>query len=467
MKEIKIKTRYKKMLADLYTPVSIYLRIRDKFPGSILLESADNNARENNWSYIAIKPIAGMEINENQLEYKYPGVKEVRASLDSKKSFSEELYGFIQTFKSEGNSPISASESFFGYTAYDTIRFFGSKKQNNETKEPEIPLLRYRLYQYVIAINHFKDELYLCENQIDGLDSEFDEIETLIRIKDCPSYSFQTKDAEESNMNDEEFLNIAKKGIEHCSSGDVGQVVLARSFHQKFKGDEFNVYRALRSINPSPYLFYFDYGNYKLMGSSPETQVHISDQKATINPIAGTVKRTGDEDKDKKAIAQLLKDPKENEEHDMLVDMGNKDMRKQAEEVRVEEVRKVHSYSHVIHLVSKITGKLKKDTNPFDVLSANFPAGTLSGSPRKKALELIAEYEPTKRGFYGGCIGLVGLNGDFNHTIMIRSFLSKANLLRYQAGAGIISQSKAQSELQEVNNKLNALRQAIETAKKL
>lgn len=456
------------MMADLYTPVGIYLRIRDKFPGSVLLESADNKSRENSFSYIAIKPIAGMEINKDQLEYKYPSEKETQAPVKDKNNITGELMDFIRNFKSDGNSPISASESFFGYTAYDAIHFFkGDKLGDRNTKQPEIPLLRYRLYQYVIAINHFKDELYLCENQIEGVESEFDEVETLIRIKAAPAYSFGTTREERSNLTDKEYLAIAQKGIAHCTAKDVAQIVLSRSFDQSFTGDEFNVYRALRSINPSPYLFFFDYGNYKLMGSSPETQLFIEDHKATLSPIAGTVKRTGDKEKDKAAIARLLKDPKENEEHDMLVELATQDMKKHAKNVRVEEVRKVHSYSHVIHLVSKVTGDLPADTNPFDALSANFPAGTLTGFPRDKVLSLIEEYEPTVRGFYGGCIGTVGLNGDFNHAIMIRSFLSRANTLRYQAGAGIIAQSKAESELQEVNNKLNALRQALELAKGL
>lgn len=468
MHEINVKTRYQKMLADLYTPVSIYLRIRDKFPGSLLLESADNNARENSFSYIAINPIAGIEINRNQLEYKLPGQKETQETLPDNKSISTQLMGFIRQFKSDKGSPIPPSESFFGYTAYDAIRFFKEeKKGTNDLEEPEIPLLRYRLYQYVIAINHFKDELYLCENQVEGIKSEFEEIETLIRIKDCPTYSFQTKGAEKKNMTDEAYLAIAQEGIDRCKTNDVDQIVLSRSFQQEFSGDEFNVYRALRSINPSPYLFYFDYGDYKLLGSSPETQVVINDHKARINPIAGTIKRTGDPTEDEKGIKELLKDPKENEEHDMLVELAKTELHKHAQEVKMEEYRQVHKYSHVIHLVSKIVGILPEDTNPFDVLADNFPAGTLSGAPRNKVIELIAQYEKTKRGFYGGCIGVVSFNGDFNHAIMIRSFLSQYNTLRYQAGAGIVAKSKAESELEEVDNKLNALRQALKRAEKL
>lgn len=468
MIETKVKTRCKKMLSDLYTPVSIYLRIRDRFPGSVLLESSDSNSAENSFSYIAIKPIAGMEINKNQLEYKYPGNKEVKEPIGKEQDVPERLMSFIRSFKIEGHTPISVSESFFGYTAYEAIRFFETLDLNGKQEEkPEIPLLRYRLYQYVIAIDHFRNELYLCENQVAGVESEFEEVETLIRIKDCPVYPFKASGGEKSNMSNEDYRQMVKKGIAHCHRGDVFQIVLSRSFQQNFTGDEFNVYRALRSINPSPYLFYFDYGDYKLMGSSPESQLIVKKGKAVIHPIAGTVKRTGDDRTDRAAIKKLLEDPKENAEHVMLVDLARNDMSRFAKEVHVSEYRKVHSYSHVIHLVSEVTGDLPKGANPFALMAASFPAGTLSGAPKFRAMELIHDYESDPRGFYAGCIGHVGINGDFNHAIMIRSFLSQENTLRYQAGAGIVSRSIPESELQEVNNKLNALKQALVLAEDL
>lgn len=468
MEEIRVKTRCKKMLADLFTPVGIYLRLRDRFPGSVLLESADNYSTENSRSYIAIKPIAGMEINKNYLEYKYPGNREVKEPLDNKQNVPEQLMDFVRSFKSDQDSPVSISESLFGYTGYEAIRFFETLDLNQKNSDkPEIPLLRYRLYQYVIVIDHFKNELYLCENQIEGIESEFEEVETLIRIKDCPSYHFKSNGEETSNMSDEEYRLMVQKGIDHCHRGDVFQIVLSRSFQQGFSGDEFNVYRALRSINPSPYLFYFDYGDYKLMGSSPESQLIVKENKAVIHPIAGTVKRTGNDEEDQAATARLLEDPKENAEHVMLVDLARNDMSRQAKNVQVSQYRKVHAYSHVIHLVSEVTGTLPEGTNPFQLLAASFPAGTLSGAPKFRAMELIHDYEPTERGFYAGCIGSVGFNGDFNHAIMIRSFLSKQNTLRYQAGAGVVSRSVPENELQEVNHKLNALMKAVKFAEEL
>jgi anthranilate synthase component 1 len=463
MGSIQVKSRSKKMLADVFTPVGIYLRLRDKFPGTVLLESTDYRASENSFSFICIQPIAGIEVTSTtDFEFKYPNLPPERKQLKNKQSVLDELQKFLGNFTFADKPVLPVVQSLFGYSTFDSVQFFETiefdkNKQNGNT----IPLMRYRFYQYIIAINHFKDELYLCENLVEGLDSEFDLIESLIRQKDVPSYSFKADGEEKSNLTNEQYMEIVEKGKQHCFRGDVFQVVLSRAFQQKFKGDEFNVYRALRSINPSPYLFFFDYGDYKLMGSSPEAQLIIKDNKATIHPIAGTFKRTGDDEQDRLLAAKLLEDPKENAEHVMLVDLARNDLSRLATDVEVESYRKIQYYSHVIHLVSEVTGKIQPNLNPFSLLAATFPAGTLSGAPKYRAMEIIDENEPTARGFYGGCIGSVGFNGDFNHAIMIRSIMSKANTLYYQAGAGVVAKSVAASELEEVNNKLNALKQAI------
>lgn len=451
------------MLADVFTPVGIYLRLRDKFPGTVLLESTDYRASENSFSFICIQPIAGIEVTSTKdFEFKYPNLPPERKQLKNKQSVLDELQKFLGNFSFADKPVLPVVQSLFGYSTFDSVQFFetiefNKDKQNGNT----IPLMRYRFYQYIIAINHFKDELYLCENVVEGIDSEFDLIESLIRQKDVPSYSFKADGEEKSNLTNEQYMDIVEKGKQHCFRGDVFQVVLSRAFQQKFKGDEFNVYRALRSINPSPYLFFFDYGDYKLMGSSPEAQLIIKDNKATIHPIAGTFKRTGDDEQDRQLAAKLLEDPKENAEHVMLVDLARNDLSRLATDVEVDSYRKIQYYSHVIHLVSEVTGKIQPGLNPFSLLAATFPAGTLSGAPKYRAMEIIDENEPTARGFYGGCIGSVGFNGDFNHAIMIRSVMSKANTLYYQAGAGVVAKSVASSELEEVNNKLNALKQAI------
>ncbi|HEY0610234.1 MAG TPA: anthranilate synthase component I family protein, partial [Chitinophaga sp.] len=450
-------------------PVGIYLRLRDKFPGTVLLESTDYRASENSFSFICVKPIAGIEVTStSNFEFKYPNLPVERKELKSKESVLDELQQFLSNFSFTGQSPLPVVRSLFGYTTYDAVQFFETVEFNKQKPNGStIPLMRYRFYQYVIAINHFKDELYLCEHQVDGLDSEFELIESLIKHKDVPTYSFTALGNEESNMTDADYMQMVEQGKQHCFRGDVFQVVLSRAFRQQYKGDEFNVYRALRSINPSPYLFYFDYGDYKLMGSSPEAQLVIKNKKATIHPIAGTFRRTGDDEQDQQLADKLLLDPKENAEHVMLVDLARNDLSRHAADVQVESYRKIQYYSHVIHLVSEVTGQIKPDMNPFSLLAATFPAGTLSGAPKYRAMQIIDQYEPTARGFYGGCIGAVSFNGDFNHAIMIRSMLSKSNTLYYQAGAGVVAKSVASSELEEVNNKLNALKQAILLAQKL
>ncbi|MBN8853926.1 MAG: anthranilate synthase component I [Sphingobacteriales bacterium 50-39] len=464
MKKIEIKTHCRKLLSDIYTPVGIYLRLRDRFRDTILLESTDYHVAENSYSFICINAIAGIEISDTRnIEFKLPGLPPEKKPLGNLADTPQLLWEFMQRFDSKPSSerPVRAVQGLFGYTTFDAVQFFDTIKLSSSEERAGIPLMRYRLYQYVIAINHFKDELYICENQIAGLESEIGIVESLIKSKDVPVYPFRVKGEETSNLKDEEYIEIVKKGIRSCHRGDVFQIVLSRRFQQGFTGDEFNVYRALRSINPSPYLFFFDYGDYKLMGSSPESQLILQNGEAIVHPIAGTFKRSGDDGIDKMMADKLLKDAKENAEHVMLVDLARNDLSRNCDEVTVAQYRQVQYYSHVIHLVSEVRGKLRDGYNPFELLATTFPAGTLSGAPKFKAMELIDEYEPTTRSYYGGCIGFMGFDGSCNHAIMIRSLLSRNNTLIYQAGAGVVAASQPESELQEVNNKLGALKKAI------
>lgn len=452
----------KKILGDIYTPVGIYLRLRDRFRDTILLESTDHHAHENSYSFICINAIGGIEVKNNDtIEYKLPGTDPVKLALDKKMNVPQYLWDYMNKFNVEKllDSQFQFAQGLFGYTCFDAVSFFDTAIPS-QTNEPLIPLIRYRLYQYVIAFNHFKDELIICENKIPGLAGDLQVIETLIRSKDVPVYPFSLVGNERSNMTNESYIEMVQKGIKRCLRGDVFQLVLSRQFEHSFSGDEFNVYRALRSINPSPYLFFFDYGDYKIMGSSPEAQLVIKNGKAIVHPIAGTFKRTGDDSTDQLAAEELLTDKKENAEHVMLVDLARNDLSRVCDEVKVVHYRQVQYYSHVIHLVSEVEGKLRAGHNPFEIFAGSFPAGTLSGAPKVKALEIIAEYEPTPRSFYGGAIGFVGFDGSFNHAIMIRTFLSKNNQLICQAGAGVVAASIPENELQEVNNKLNALKQA-------
>jgi anthranilate synthase component 1 len=432
-----------------------------------LLESADNASPENSFSFIAINAIGGMEItNYESVELKYPKLPPEKQPIAKVSDVPDMLWNFMQQLNVEESDEktVRMVQGLFGYCSYDAVQFFETIELKSKRSAPEIPLMRYRLYQYVIAINHFKDEMFLCENVIVGLESEVNLIESLIKSKDVPTYPFKAQMDETGNLSDEGYKELVKKGIQSCLRGDVFQIVLSRRFQQKFIGDEFNVYRALRSINPSPYLFYFDYGDYRLMGSSPESQLIIKNHIAIVHPIAGTFKRTGDDAKDNALAEELLKDAKENAEHTMLVDLARNDLSRCCDDVMVNRFRQVHYYSHVIHLVSEVVGMVRENANPFELLALTFPQGTLSGAPKYKAMELIDSYEPTVRGYYAGCIGFMGFDGSCNQAIMIRTFLSKQNTLHYQAGAGIVAASQPENELQEVNNKLGALKKAVDLA---
>jgi len=500
MKKIKIVTNCKKLLSDIYTPVGIYLRLRDRFRDTILMESTDYHAAENSFSFICINAIAGIEITDTKnVEFKLPGQPPEKIAIRQLSDTTRLLWEFMQRFDIPPSSekPVRAVQGLFGYTTFDAVQFFDTIKlrkpdgrksdgrpsqggadsptggsadsraggdAGGPTEEAPIPLMRYRLYQYVIAINHFKDELYICENTIAGMESELPVVESLIRSKDVPVYPFRAQGEETSNLTDEQYRAIVEKGIQSCYRGDVFQIVLSRRYQQGFTGDEFNVYRALRNINPSPYLFFFDYGDYKLMGSSPESQIILQNGQAIVHPIAGTFKRSGDDVIDQEMADKLLKDAKENAEHVMLVDLARNDLSRSCDDVTVVHYRQVQYYSHVIHLVSEVRGQLRDGYNPFELLATTFPAGTLSGAPKFKAMELIDAYEPTARSYYGGCIGFMGFDGSCNHAIMIRSLLSRNNTLTYQAGAGVVAASQPESELQEVNNKLGALKSAIRFA---
>lgn len=472
MKKIELSTTYKKLLADVFTPVGIYLRLRDRFRDTILLESSDFHAGENSFSIVGINAIAGIEIsNTREIEYKLPSGNAQKIKMTGDTKVTDELWKFMQKFEITETieMPAKKAQGLFGYTTYDAIPFFEDLKfkSSNAEELPEIPLVRYRLYQYAIVINHFKDELFICENHIEGVESEFEIVESLIKSKDVPSYPFAPLENETSTISDKDYINIVKKGIASCARGDVFQVVLSRRFQQKFSGDEFNVYRALRNINPSPYLFYFDYGDYRLFGSSPESQLIVQNNTAIVHPIAGTFRRTGNDATDEELAEKLSKDKKENAEHVMLVDLARNDLSRLCTEVKVTRFCEVQYFSHVIHLVSEVKGKVPENTNPFDLLATTFPAGTLSGAPKFKAMQLINEFENDSRGYYGGCIGFVGFDGSINHAILIRTFLSKENKLIYRAGAGIVAASNPSSELQEVTNKLSALTSAIKSAEKL
>ena len=467
MNSFSLQTYYKKILADTITPVSIYLKIRDKYPNSILLESSDYHASDNSFSYICCNPIASIKVENEIITQTFPDGSTTTIQINSIANVSEELHRFTQRFKVSSKKKFKfINNGIFGYMAYDAVRYFEDIDISKKPDSLNIPDIYYVVYQNIIAINHFKNEAYIFAHCFES-ENNIDNILQLIKAKNFALYNFSTNGKITSNLTDNEYKRHVELAKKHCARGDVFQLVLSKKFAQDFKGDEFNVYRALRSVNPSPYLFYFDYGNFKIFGSSPEAQLVVSEGKAEIHPIAGTFKRTGDDLKDAELAKQLTKDDKENSEHVMLVDLARNDLSRNSNHVKVETYREVQFFSHVIHLVSKVTGEKLKDITTMQVVADTFPAGTLSGAPKYKAMQLIEKYEKTSRSFYGGAIGFMDFEGNYNHAIMIRTFLSKNYQLHWQAGAGLVSKSIPEKELQEVYNKLGALTKAIELAEKI
>lgn len=462
----KLKTHYKKILADTITPVSVYLKIRDKFPNSILLESSDYRANDNTFSYICCNPIASITIENEQIIEQFPDGKKIELSITKTTDVAAVIHDFAQKFEVIQKDFKFINNGLFGYIAYDAVRYFEDIDIRKKEASIPIPDVYYAVYQNIIAINHFKNEAYIFAHCYDQ-ESNIEYIEQLLNARNFASYNFKKQGDPSTNLEDQAYKEHVKLAKEHCHRGDVFQLVLSRRFSQAFKGDDFNVYRALRSVNPSPYLFYFDYGDFKIFGSSPEAQLIVKDGKAEIHPIAGTFKRTGNDEEDAILAKKLSEDAKENSEHVMLVDLARNDLSRNGNMVKVENYREVQYFSHVIHLVSKVTGQKKKDIPTLKVVADTFPAGTLSGAPKHRAMQLIEAYEPTNRGYYGGAIGFMDFQGNFNHAIMIRTFLSKDHTLYYQAGAGLVAASDPENELQETYHKLGALTKALEIAEDL
>lgn len=449
--------------ADLETPVGIYLKIRDLYTRSALLESSDYHTTQNSVSYIGVEPIASFKVEDETITETYPDGTAITTPINGSVDVVDRLRDYIGSYNVAGERQVN--NGLFGYTAYDAVRYF-----ENVTIQPKeacfagIPDMLYILYRYVIEVNHYKNQMTIIENIPDGDVSRADEIIGIIHNHNMAQYPFRVNGEATSPVTDEQYRDMVRRGVSHALRGDVFQIVLSRRFSQGFTGDEFNVYRALRCVNPSPYLFYFDFGAFKVFGSSPETHLRVQGGKAYIDPIAGTFRRTGDDARDHELAKALLEDEKENAEHIMLVDLARNDLSRSGGRVSIEFLRQIQFYSHVIHMVSRVSAILPEGTNIFRLFADTFPAGTLSGAPKVRAMQLIDEIEPHNRMVYGGCIGYIGFNGELNQAITIRSFLSYGNRLYSQAGAGIVAHSDPEKELQETNNKLGALTKAIKYA---
>ncbi|MFY0652680.1 MAG: anthranilate synthase component I family protein [Cyclobacteriaceae bacterium] len=465
MSNYKVISESVKLIGDLETPVRSYLKVRDRYPNSFLLESSDYRAREGSFSYLGFDPIASFRADENNISISYPDGQTQGIPTEGSDLLAE-LKQFVATFQSDSSNDKYIQNGLFGFTAYEAIEHFENIQLDHDKKaDYDVPLMHYVFFRYVIAFDHFNSRIFVTENTVEGLDQDsgLDEAVKLIRQDKTPLTKTFTSDKDiQSPFTDGEYKEIVEHAIDHCKKGDTFQMVLSREFSTKFEGDDFQAYRALRSINPSPYLFYFDYGDFKIFGSSPEAQLVVKENKASIFPIAGTYRRTGDDLKDYELAVKLSNDIKETSEHVMLVDLARNDLSKSGEQVEVESFKEVQYFSHVIHLVSKVSAQLNKGI--LDVAADTFPAGTLSGAPKHRAMQLIDKYEKTKRGYYGGMIGFMDFSGNFNHAIIIRSFLSQNDTLFFQAGAGVVAKSVPDSEVQEVYNKVGALLKALESA---
>ena len=463
METFKYQTTSKTILADLYTPVGVYMRLRDLYPQSALMESSDYHEKDNSRSFIGIDPMASVAIGHGIVTISFPDGTTERNPLSTGFGSAEAIHTLIDRIEVTGDDAKLCG--LFGYTSFNAVRYFEDINVKDETQaKNDAPDLLYILYKVVIVFDHFNNTLKIVS--LDG-EAKTDEVMKAMNKANVKAYDFHPVGDVRSTLTDDEHRENIRRGIKHCLRGDVFQIVLSRRFIQKYEGDDFKLYRALRSINPSPYLFYFDFGGFRIFGSSPETHCRIEGRKAYIDPIAGTTKRTGDAESDRKGAEYLRNDPKENAEHVMLVDLARNDLSRNCHGVKVDFYKDLQYYSHVIHLVSRVSGELDNGADPIKAFIDTFPAGTLSGAPKVRAMQLISEYEPHNRGAYGGCIGYIGLDGSLNQAITIRTFVSRNGELWFQAGGGIVAKSDVEYELQEVNNKLGALRKAIIKAEEL
>ena len=466
METFKYKTVSRTILADLYTPVGVYMRLRDIYPQSALMESSDYHDKDNSHSFIGINPIASVAIGHGEATVSFPNGNQKHHAVNRDYTTADAIHALIDTIQVEGEHAEYCG--LYGYTSFNAVRYFENIAVKDETQtKNDAPDMLYILYKVVIVFDHFNSQLTIVSLSEGAESTEIADVLRAMNKANVQAYDFHPIGDVRSTLTDEEHKANIRRGIKHCLRGDVFQIVLSRRFIQRYEGDDFKLYRALRSINPSPYLFYFDFGGFRIFGSSPETHCRIEGGKAYIDPIAGTTKRTGDAEKDREGAEFLRKDPKENAEHVMLVDLARNDLSRNCHHVKVDFYKDLQYYSHVIHLVSRVSGELDDDKDPIKAFIDTFPAGTLSGAPKVRAMQLISEYEPHNRGAYGGCIGYIGLNGSLNQAITIRTFVSRNGELWFQAGGGIVAKSNEEYELQEVNNKLGALRRAILKAEEL
>jgi anthranilate synthase component I len=474
-----IQTIVREISADLETPISVYMKLRGQGP-SFLLESVEGGERIARYSFIGIKPKAQYILRRNEvqvIESDSTRVVLLDKGIDPTSFLQEEMRRFNSS--SQPGMPRFVG-GLVGYLGYEAVRYFEPTltEQLNAGLEhsAEIPDGIYLLADTVVAFDHARRSLSLIANVLDGdLDAanrKLDEIQA--RIGEGLPASAQraaTPSTTRSNMAQQKFEAMVRQAKDYIAAGEIYQVVLSQRFSRETSAEAFDVYRAVRRLNPSPYMFFFDFGMvdgepYYLVGSSPEMFVRLEGPTASLRPIAGTRPRGADSNADSALAIELLADPKERAEHVMLVDLGRNDLGRVCEygTVNVSEFFNVERYSHVMHIVSHVEGKLRSGLTAFDLVRAAFPAGTVSGAPKVRAMEIIAELEAEARGPYAGMVGYFGFDGTMDTCLAIRTMIGRGNTFSVQAGAGIVADSDPSTEFQETVNKASAMLRAIDAA---
>lgn len=451
-------------VADTETPITLYLKLLDQGP-SCLLESVEGGQYLGRYSFIALDPIVTFRSAGGDGALVFPDGRAENVSGPPLKTLRE----IMQSFRvPERENNLRFWGGAVGFTAYDAVRSL-EKLPGTPVDELQMPDCIYFFPSTVVIFDHVRHTVTLSVNlPLDGEDpcvvykravSKLKQIRDKLQRSIPYTGEFTLQGAIKEDLSDDEFVQRVQRAQEYIRAGDIIQVVLSRRYALNFDGDDFAIYRRLRSVNPSPYMYYFNLGDIKVIGSSPEMLVRVENETVTTCPIAGTRPRALDPEEDRRLAGELLDDEKERAEHLMLVDLGRNDLGRVSVPgtVKVPRFMEVDYYSHVMHIVSRVEGILAPDKDALDALAACFPAGTVSGAPKVRAMEIIDELEPNRRGIYAGAVGYLGFNGNMDTAIAIRTMVIKGNTIYIQAGAGIVADSQPQRECEEIASKARAM----------
>ncbi len=471
-----ITTIVREIAADLETPTGLYLKLRGNGP-SFLLESVEGGERMARYSFIGVAPRAQYIVRGNEVEV-VEGSRRHIIVLNPGADPTHFLHSELRRFQSAPGTGLPRFiGGLVGYLGYESVRYF-EPRLSSKLRRSHLPDGIYLLTDTVVAFDHARRSLFLIANVLDGdteganrrLAQVAGQIHGPLPPASQPSIG---SSGTSSNMGKEQFEQLVRTAKEHIAAGDIFQAVLSQRFSRETGAEPFDVYRAVRRLNPSPYMFFFDFGSIDgqpltLVGSSPEVFARLEGRSASLRPIAGTRARGADNATDTALMEELLHDPKERAEHVMLVDLGRNDLGRVCEygSVKVPELFSVERYSHVMHIVSDVEGTLRPKLTAFDLVRAAFPAGTVSGAPKVRAMEIIAELEPEARGPYAGIVGYFGFDGAMDACLAIRTLVAEGHTFSVQAGAGIVADSDPEKEYQETVNKAAAMLRAIEMAER-